>query len=177
MGAFFWTDWAGTSLRMLNWDPSLRYPQSMIEEMASRSDLSDDEFEQVFKESQKVYTIELTPLPDGVVPTVKSMGEIEAGVFIAAFANHGIGRIILTAGETEGTLLGVTELLSSVPLEGKPEAVIMNDGKVSPDGRFFVGQMYIDGLIDLGTGEVLNNDIWPYMNTDDNGGLLQTEVY
>jgi sugar lactone lactonase YvrE len=71
----------------------------------------------------------------------------------------------------------VTSVLSGLPLEGKPETLIMNDGKVSPDGRFFVGQMYIDGMIDLSTGTVLNNDIWQYMNTDDNGDLLYSEVY
>jgi sugar lactone lactonase YvrE len=63
--AFFWTDWAGTSIRKMDWD------------------------------TKKVTKISLLPLPDGSAPTVKSMGEAADGSIIAAFARHGIGRIEL----------------------------------------------------------------------------------
>lgn len=43
----------------------------------------------------------------------------------------------------------------------------MNDGKVSPDGRFFAGQMYVDGLIPP------PDSVWSYYGSTDNGGLLQ----
>jgi sugar lactone lactonase YvrE len=53
----------------------------------------------------------------------------------------------------------------------------MNDGKVSPDGKFFAGQMYIDGIIDLATAAVLNPDAFAFVGTMDNGGVLQSLVY
>lgn len=109
------------------------------------------------------------------VPIVKSFAESVDGTFIAGFGSQGIGSIEIIS--QDGQLVGKTALLTSEPLDGKPEVTIMNDGKVSPDGRFFVGQMYVDGIIDLATASVLDPSAFAFVGSMDNGGILQSLVY